>query len=331
MKIVNLQCPNCGAKLSVMDGMYVCNSCGTTTAIDYDDSDVEYEKLKTEAELQAKQQAHEKELLEKQYELQQKAQIEAEKRQAKRNRQAAMSSAVKIWIRRLIALVIFAGMIYGCYRLYLYIRNHSDIYSSASGSVLATPTPAPNYNVTPEDLKADLDDFISSGKTIQMKIDQCAVKNNNGIIHYYDKTDAVFLDAYLVTGIPDKADYESCRLVLIYEVTWHNEDYGDQICYDAVYFDGIRVNPNGGIISDYKGNTIWRSDAAWGWAMAYSFEEYSQCYLESVKALGGTVSDVVINSSFTTDTIETEESVSEDIDDEAEEDYEDDYEDDEED
>ena len=71
MKIVDLQCPNCGARLSVVDGMYVCNSCGTTTAIDYDDSDVEYERLKTLAEQEEKQRAHEKEMLERQFELQQ--------------------------------------------------------------------------------------------------------------------------------------------------------------------------------------------------------------------------------------------------------------------
>lgn len=328
MKIVNLQCPNCGARLTIENNMYVCNSCGTSIAIDYDESDVEYERAKNEVELEAKRQAHEKELLERQFELEQQAQIENEKRQIKRDRQAAMQSAVKIWIRRLIALAIMAGFFYAGYRMYLYIRERSGGSYSGSAGILATPTPAPDYSVTPEDLKDNLDDFITSGKTVQMKIDQCGVKTGNGTIRFYDKTDAVFLDAYLVSGIPNVSVEESTRLVLIYEVTWNNEDDGDHICYDAVYFDGIRVNPNGGIISDYSGEIIWRSDAAWGWGMAYSFEEYSQCYLENVKALGGTVSEVVINSDFSTETVETE-SENDDEEDEEDYEYEDDYEDDE--
>lgn len=299
MKIVNLQCPNCGARLSVENGMYVCNSCGTTTAIDYDDSDVEYERLKTEAELEGKRLAHEKEMLEKQFELQEKARIDAEARQEKRNRQAE----AYIWKKRLIAIVIFIGFCIIAIVFYNYIRNQIGYFGSSSVTKpAATSTPAPNYNVTPEDLKGNLDDFISSGKTVQMKIDECAILNENGVAKTYKKTDAVFLDAYLVSDIPDKPQKESCRLVLIYKVTWNNEEYGDKICYDAVYFEGIRVKPEGGIISDYSGETISRSDAAWGWFMAYSFEDYKQCYLENVKALGGTISKVVINSSFNMDT-----------------------------
>ena len=304
MKIVNLQCPNCGARLIIENNMYVCNSCGTTIAIDYDESDVEFERAKNEVELEAKRQAHEKELLERQYELQQKAQIESEKRQIKRERQAAAKSAVQIWIRRLVALLIFAGICYGGYRMYLYMRDQvAEGYYP--GGAVATPTPAPNYNITPDDVKDDLDSFIETGKKIQMEIDQCGVKNENGIIHFFDKTGAEFLDAYIVSNIPDTRDSESTRLVLIYQVTWYNEEDGEKICYDAVYFDGIKVNPNGGIVSNYNGETISRSEAAWGWNMEYSFEEYSQCYLENIKALGGTVTEVVINSNFSTDIVET--------------------------
>lgn len=323
MKIVNMQCPNCGARLTIESNMYVCNSCGTTIAIDYDESDVEYERAKNEVELEAKRQAHEKELLERQFELQQKAQIESEKRQIKRERQKAMSNSLKRLLSSVISLVFLFGIGFGIYKLYSYMMTRYGANGGYSGGadVYDTPTPAPNYDVTPEILKADLDDFIESGRKVQMNIDQCGVMNENGIVHFYDKTDAVFLDAYLVSDIPNVDEEESCRLVLVYEVTWHNDDYGDQICYDAVYFDGIRVNPNGGIISDYSGKIIWRSDAAWGWNMAYSFEDYGQCYLENVKALGGTVTEVVRNSSLSTETAataETEAVETEEVDDDYE-------------
>ena len=60
MKVVNLQCPNCGARLTIENDKYVCNSCGTSIAIDYDESDVEFERIKTEAERDQRQLEHEK-------------------------------------------------------------------------------------------------------------------------------------------------------------------------------------------------------------------------------------------------------------------------------
>ena len=306
MKIVNLQCPNCGAKLSVENGMYVCNSCGTTTAIDYDDSDVEYERVKTEAEIQEKQHEHEKELLEKKFELEQKAQIASEKRQIKREREKNFKASVKKTMSSLFALLFLFGIFFGIFKLYTWMMNKASADGSYSGrSIFATPTPLPNYDPTPDDFKDQMDEFIDSGKIIQMGIEQCAVRNKNGIPHYYDKTDAVFFDAYLVTDIPEVKESDSNRLVIIYKVTWKNEDYGEKVCYDAVYFNGIRVNPNGGVISDYKGDTISRSDAAWGWAMAYSYDKYELCYRENVTALGGKVTKIEYGSS--TESSETEE------------------------
>ncbi len=307
MKIVNLQCPNCGAKLSVENGMYVCNSCGTTTAIDYDDSDVEYERVKTEAEIQEKQHEHEKELLERKFELEQEAQIASEKRQIKRERQKNLKNSVKKTISSLVALLFLFGMFFGIYKLYTWMLSRASADGSYSGiNVFATPTPLPNYDPTPDDFKDQMDEFIDSGKAIQMGIEQCAVKNKNGIPHYYDKTGAEFYDAYIITDIPDKQERESNRLVIIYKVKWHNDDNKDKTCYDAVYFEGIKVNPNGGVISDFDGRTISRSDAAWGWAMAYSYDKYELCYRENVTALGGKVTKIEYGSSA--ESAETEES-----------------------
>lgn len=293
MKFVDMKCPNCGGNLSQENNSYVCNSCGTSFSIDYDDSDVEYERLKGEAEREEKQRAHEKELLEKKFELEQKAQIASEQRQLERQRQEKRAKTINTWVKRLIVLAILAAFVFGCYKLYQYMKDNMGYGSYSSyNEPTATPTPAPDYNVKPEDLTDSMKDFVETGKTVQMKIDQCSVRNENGIPHFYDKTDAVYYEAYLVSDIPEVNEKESCRLVIIYEVTWENETDGEKTCYDAVYFDGIKVNPNGGVITDFGGKTIWRSDAAWGWGMAYSFEEYDQCYRENITALGGKVTKI---------------------------------------
>ena len=78
MKIVDLKCPNCSGSLTKEWDNLICSSCGAAFAIDYDDSDVEYEKLQSEAEREERRLAHEKELLEKEYELKRQAEIDAE-------------------------------------------------------------------------------------------------------------------------------------------------------------------------------------------------------------------------------------------------------------
>ena len=287
MRVVDMKCPNCGGRLSIEDNRYVCNFCGSSASIDYDESDVAYERIKNED----KERAHQKEMLERQYELQQQAVIEAEQREWEKVRKLQRRDAVKTWIARIIALGIFFGICVGIYMVFLRIKSENGSYSGAN--ILATPTPEPNYNITPDDVKIQMTDFIKSGMTKQKSIDQCAYWDHQGGVDFYDKADCVFVDAYIVTDIPEVDKAESNRLVLFYEITWHNEDEGDQICYDAVYFEGIRVNPNGGgVITDFDPRIIDRSDAAWGWSMAYSFEEYDQCYRENITALGGKVTKV---------------------------------------
>ena len=298
MRVVNLQCPNCGARLTVENDMYVCNSCGTTMTIDYDDSDVEYAKLQTEAERDQRKLEHDKELLEKEYELRQQETLAAEKRLMQQERRESVSRGLKKFI---IFICIFA-FVGGCFVVSIMMskaRGERTILDEISDMTATptpepTPTPAPNYRITPDIIVDELDGFIEAGRALQMDIDQCGVKSENGTIQFYDKTDAVFLDAYIVSDIPDVKESQSCRLVLIYEVTWYNDRYGYQTCYDGVYFDGIKVTPDGNIIPNYDCDTIWRSDAAWGWSMEYSFEHYDRCYLENVAALGGHVEEVLL-------------------------------------
>ncbi len=292
MKIVDLKCPNCSGNLKKEGDLLVCDSCGATFAMDYDESDVEYERLQGEAEREERQHAHEKELLEKKFELQRQAQIESERRQLQKKRADDLSSSIKGFVILGVVLVIIGSVIFTMFKI-----QQSLSMEDALSAETVTPTPAPNYNITPEDVADSMADFIDTGRIAQMNIVQCCWRNANGIPKYFQKTDAVFLEAYIVSGIPDVRDSQSTRLVLIYQVTWHHDELGDQICYDGVYFDGIRVNPNGGIITDFSAHTIWRSDAAWGWAEAYSFEDRNQCYRENVASLGGTVTPVPVDGS----------------------------------
>ncbi len=273
MKIVDLKCPKCSGQL-IKDGEHlVCKYCRSVFAIDYDESDVEYERLQTEDERADRQLARDKELLAERYRL------------AKENRQSVNKGGIMA-----VVIVTMLVIVMGIFFVFKIAKPGGG--SSSDSKPERTEEPKPDYGITADDIDT-LKDFIKAGKTKQMNIKECASLNENGVATQWDKTDAKFLDAYLITDIPNvKKERESNRLVLIYEVTWHNERYGDQTCYDAVYFEGLQVNPKGGFISDYAPQIIWRSDAAWGWGMAYSFEDYDQCYLENVTSLGGTVTEV---------------------------------------
>ena len=264
MKLVNLKCPNCDGTLTKTDDSLHCEACGAVFAIDYDESDVEIERLRMEAEKQ-------------------------------KNAPASTGTADKAGDNarktRLIMLVIalFVIAIPFCFvGLIMFQKNMVD----RSNSYVVgdeDEEEEDDYRVTPEDVSGMLDEFIDAGRIVQMNISECAYWDTVTALRNYEKTDAVFDSAYLITDIPNEIPKRSNRLVIIYRVTWYNENHGEQICYDAVYFEGLRVNPNGGVISDFSGETIIRSDAAWGWSMAYSFEDVNQCYRENVTALGGKV------------------------------------------
>lgn len=274
MKLVDLKCPNCGGVLEKQNDNLVCHSCGGTFAMDYDPDDVEYQK----------------ELLEKKFELQRQAAIESDKRAANLARKKAANTALNRLFVFLLIIALGGACVYGVSKLYDYCKTNSGIFVE-NGSVGETVA-LPNYNVTPEDVVSSMDDFVQAGRTAQMNIEQCAYWDGVSSVKYFNKTDAVFLRAFLITDIPNVRENQSNRLVLIYEVTWHNDNLGDQTCYDAVYYSGLTVNPNGGVISNFNPGTILRSDAAWGYSMAYSFEEYDQCYRENVTAFGGNVTEV---------------------------------------
>ena len=189
MKIVDLKCPNCSGSLKKEGDMLVCGSCGASFAIDYDESDVEYERLQGEAEREERQLAHEKELLEKKYELQRRAQMEAEQRQRKKKRADDLRSTVLGFvILGVIVFIIGSVIIFA-----LQFKKHMDMPNGDNATVTVTPTPAPNYDITPEDVADSMNDFIDAGRICQMNITECAIKNENGIIKTFHKTDAVFV------------------------------------------------------------------------------------------------------------------------------------------
>lgn len=305
MKLVNLTCPNCAGPLErVGDNLY-CKLCGGAFAIDYDDADVEHEKFQTEEEraqrdFQYEQERerqkfemeeerkrlefeHQRQIMEMKYRQEEEARIAAEKRQVKRARKDRFSRAVRARISGLIALAILIGFFYGSYRLMVasgVMPKMKDMLESA------TATSADPYDVSAGDIPADvLEGMIAAGQNAKVSTRSNGVTDlvNNEWIDY-TLVSAEYDSSYFIAG----ASTGRNRVVIIYKLTW-SSSIGEKVTYDASYFDGLRKDANGSILTDYDPDTISRGSASWHYD---SYEDRDQCYRENVSAFGGTVSEL---------------------------------------
>ena len=163
MKLVNLTCPNCSGAMKKEGENIVCQSCGAVFAIDYDDADVEHEKLQTEDERAKREFEQEKELLEIKHRQEQEARIAAEKRESKRAVKAKIGRSISAKISSLIGLLIVVGFFYGSYKLCVHwgvVPPMKEIIASA------TANQGPNYDVPVEALTDEvLQNMISAGQS----------------------------------------------------------------------------------------------------------------------------------------------------------------------
>ena len=177
MKLVNLTCPNCSGAMKKEGENIVCQSCGAVFAIDYDDADVEHEKLQTEDERAKREFEHEKELLEIRHRQEEEARIAAEKRESKRAVKAKIGRSISAKISGLIGLLIVVGFFYGSYKLCVHwgvVPPMKEIIASA------TANGAPNYDVPVEAITDEvLENMISAGRSTKL-----STRSNRNIKDY---------------------------------------------------------------------------------------------------------------------------------------------------
>ena len=282
MKLVNLTCPNCGGQLEKVGDNLCCKSCGAAFAIDYDDADVEHEKLQTEDERAKRDFEHEKELLEMKLKQEEKSKVAAEKREFRRETTKKVGRSISAKISGLIFLVLFFGFFYGSYKLMVkngLVPSFKEIMESA------TSTRVDQYNSTPDMVTDEiLTNMIESGNQ-KMK------NSHNGVNDYVNKKwvdykiDKIEYDsAYYV----DSADRGEDRVVIIYKLTYKSKK-DTKVMYDACYFGDFRVDADGNLVTSYSAQKTSKSDAAWHHD---SFADRDQCYRESVLSNGGKVIDL---------------------------------------
>ena len=323
MRLQSLNCPNCGSPLRTENNMQICDSCGSTFRIDYDDSDVAYERLSKEDEINRQKFEHEKEMLETEYRLKEEARIKQAKYEKSEARKKRAANKVKALISLLIMLGVFCGFMF---LVFMVIKGESLFDVEKIAGTTTTETTVSPYLISASDLLAD-DEFMENAvasilSEIHTSRDGKPVTTYDiPITDWYMIGEPEIYDCYLLTSEKEN------RLCFLVKYTYQSERDEDDIkeVYDCLYLRNITVGNNGKISSDYAVR-IDRGDGAtnWTWVAA---EDSDQLYRSAILAQSEFSRDKVIlpvSILPSNETEETLEETDEDDDADSDEDYDED-------
>ena len=323
MRLQSLNCPNCGSPLRTENNMQICDSCGSTFRIDYDDSDVAYERLSKEDEIARQRFEHEKEMLETEYRLKEEARIKQAKYEKSEARKKRAANKVKALISLLIMLGVFCGFMF---LVFMVIKGESLFDVEKIAGTTTTETTVSPYLIDASDVLAD-DEFMENAvasvlSEIHSSRDGKPVTTYDiPITDWYMIGEPEIYDCYLLTS--DKEN----RLCFLVKYTYQSERDEEDIkeVYDCLYLKNLKVGNNGKISSDYAVR-IDRGDGAtnWTWVAA---EDSDQLYRSAILAQSEFSRDKVIlpvSILPSNETEETLEETDEDDDADSDEDYDED-------
>ncbi len=323
MRLQSLNCPNCGSPLRTENNMQICDSCGSTFRIDYDDSDVAYERLSKEDEIARQRFEHEKEMLETEYRLKEEARIKQAKYEKSEARKKRAANKVKALISLLIMLGVFCGFMF---LVFMVIKGESLFDVEKIAGTTTTETTVSPYLISASDLLAD-DEFMENA--VASVLSEIHSSRDGKPVTIYD----IPITDWYMTGEPEIYDCylltseKENRLCFLVKYTYQSERDEDDIkeVYDCLYLRNITVGNNGKISSDYAVR-IDRGEGAtnWTWVAA---EDSDQLYRSAILAQSEFSRDKVIlpvSILPSNETEETLEETDEDDDADSDEDYDED-------
>ncbi len=303
--------------------MQICDSCGSTFRIDYDDSDVAYERLSKEDEIARQRFEHEKEMLETEYRLKEEARIKQAKYEKSEARKKRAANKVKALISLLIMLGVFCGFMF---LVFMVIKGESLFDVEKIAGTTTTETTVSPYLIDASDVLAD-DEFMENA--VASVLSEIHSSRDGKPVTIYD----IPITDWYMTGEPEIYDCylltseKENRLCFLVKYTYQSERDEDDIkeVYDCLYLRNITVGNNGKISSDYAVR-IDRGDGAtnWTWVAA---EDSDQLYRSAILAHSEFSRDKVIlpvSILPSNETEETLEETDEDDDADSDEDYDED-------
>ena len=152
MKLTSLNCPNCNAPLREETGKYICTACGSVFTMDYDESDVEHEKLATEAEREQIRRQRDLELMATKIRLDEEAAARKAERERSQRRGIFARGVFKpliIWL----VLIMVVTLITPLSVIFLFSRASKSVKTNKTTT--ASTVASPGLDLTKEQVLGD--------------------------------------------------------------------------------------------------------------------------------------------------------------------------------
>ncbi len=299
MKLTSINCPNCNGQLREEAGKLICVSCGSAFAIDYDEADVEHEKLQTEAERERIRVEREKELMATKIRLEEEAQI----RRAERTRKQAFNGITKIiaiplilmFVGSFLSLIIFA-IIGSHVKKDAKNRANNILFTDSTKNTTVYTEPAidevPKKAIVED--QSFVENALASGKSF-------AKNKHSKAVHDYDLKSELGLKE-----TPEAVLTSDPRIENIYFVETGTENFfimffaldytypdvdTDRVrtMHYSCFISNISVNEAGNISSNYQ---VGYDTGTGSEGLFYAYNDKDQLYRETVLAKGGNITDL---------------------------------------
>jgi len=274
MKLTNLNCPQCGGQLQQERDMFFCTSCGAAFNVDYDDDDVKYTELVTEADRTKMLLAKDIEIMETRYRLREEMQQREQQREWQRTRNETVKrvgkgcgTAAATW---LFSILLVVG-------LFVFVA-----YQVNKGSDEAAKKEKSDYYSLIADVKTDeifLENAIADGANKEWiyRVDYPVTDKENDDRVAAMKGDAEIEDVYLLQN--DKT--KKLQLYLVYKITYAYDD-GEiaKEVYDCIRIKEIEKKSDGSFKIEFFPEKVRMSSSNSTWEGYFEKDQlYRECIL----------------------------------------------------
>lgn len=257
MKLTNLNCPQCNGLLNQERDMFFCNSCGSAFAVDYDENDVRYAQLITEADRTKMLLARDVNLMHTEYALNEQVLQNEQNREYSRERKkqvkltfSSMRAAVFGLIVSMIPMIVIFGYLAYCFH---------DADAKFEKRVVDNNLSL--YDQLKDDMHV-LENAVASGRAY---ISYCRfepIEDDRYLeprtAHFND--DVVIDSVYLLQGAQRYRPYIMC----VYSMSYTYEDTGETVTlYDFIMFTDMKLDEYGILEVDYTPNRKSGGDYVW--------------------------------------------------------------------
>ena len=280
MKLTNLNCPQCNGLLNQERDMFFCSSCGSAFSVDYDEHDVRYAQLVTEAERTKMLLSKDINLMQTDYALNEQVLENEQNREFSRQRKNAARTAFTGLRAAIFGLIVSMLPMIGISGYLVYTLHNAEVSYEEKRE-------EKNQNLY-ELIKDDMhfiENVVASGRAYI-----CYSRNEPlnepveddryvepRIAHFND--DVAIDSVYVMVGETYHRPYVLC----IYSMSYTYEDTGEIITlYDYIMFTDMNIDSYGLLEVNYTPSSRSGGDYVWD-----AYYDKDQLFREVIKDTTG--------------------------------------------